>query len=289
MPLPRLAQRKPMPMLIRAGYDIGLSTAFAVPMLANLSVHPSRNKDLRTAQRIMTTPDVPMYDYLDSFGNTCTRLTVPPGGITISCGFVIEDRFLPDEVAPDAQQVPIEDLPDEAMLYLLSSRYCETDRLAGLAWSLFGGSPKGWPLVQAIVTYVHERIRFDYMQARPTRSAWDAHEERVGVCRDYAHLAVALCRCMNIPARYCTGYMGDMDLPAIVGDMDFSAWFEAYLGGQWYVFDARHNYPRKGRILMARGRDAVDVALTNSFGHVELTRFDVYTDEDRLGSIASRN
>ena len=289
MPLPRLAQRKPMPMLIRAGYDIGLSTAFAVPMLANLSVHPSRNKDLRTAQRIMTTPDVPMYDYLDSFGNTCTRLTVPPGGITISCGFVIEDRFLPDEVAPDAQQVPIKDLPDEAMIYLLSSRYCETDRLAGLAWSLFGGSPKGWPLVQAIVTYVHERIRFDYMQARPTRSAWDAHEERVGVCRDYAHLAVALCRCMNIPARYCTGYMGDMDLPAIVGDMDFSAWFEAYLGGQWHVFDARHNYPRKGRILMARGRDAVDVALTNSFGHVELTRFDVYTDEDRLGTIARRN
>ena len=143
--------------------------------------------------------------------------------------------------------------------------------------------------MQAIVTYVHERIRFDYMQARPTRSAWDAHEERVGVCRDYAHLAVALCRCMNIPARYCTGYMGDIDLPTIVGDMDFSAWFEAYLGGKWYVFDARHNYPRKGRVLMARGRDAVDVALTNSFGHVELTRFDVYTDEDRLGSIASRN
>lgn len=276
-------------MLIRAGYDIGFSTPYSVPMLANLSVHPSRNKDLRTAQRIMTTPDVPMYDYLDSFGNICTRLTIPAGGITISCGFVIEDPFLPDDVAPDARQVPIEELPDEAMLYLLSSRYCETDRLSELAWATFGGVAKGWPLVQAIVTYVHERIRFDYQQARPTKSAWDAHEERVGVCRDYAHLAVALCRCMNIPARYCTGYMGDMDLPAIVGDMDFSAWFEAYLGGRWYVFDARHNYPRKGRILMARGRDATDVALTNTFGPTQLTRFNIYTDEDRLGMIASRS
>ncbi|GGE03848.1 transglutaminase [Polymorphobacter glacialis] len=276
-------------MLIRAGYDIGFSTNYSVPMLANLSVHPSRNKDLRTAQRIMTTPDVPMYDYLDSFGNICTRLTIPAGGITISTGFVIEDPFLPDDVDTSAQQVPIEDLPDEAMLYLLSSRFCETDRLSDIAWSLFGGVAKGWPLVQAIVTYAHERITFDYQQARPTKSAWDAHEERVGVCRDYAHLAVALCRCMNVPARYCTGYMGDMDLPAIVGDMDFSAWFEAYLGGRWYTFDARHNYPRKGRILMARGRDAVDVALTNTFGQVQLARFNVYTDEDRLGMIASRN
>ena len=276
-------------MLIRAGYDIGFSTSYSVPMLANLSVHPSRNKDLRTAQRIMTTPDVPMYDYLDSFGNICTRLTIPAGGITISTGFVIEDPFLPDDVDTSAQQVPIEDLPDEAMLYLLSSRFCETDRLSDIAWSLFGGVAKGWPLIQAIVTYAHERIAFDYQQARPTKSAWDAHEERVGVCRDYAHLAVALCRCMNIPARYCTGYMGDMDLPAIVGDMDFSAWFEAYLGGRWYTFDARHNYPRKGRILMARGRDAVDVALTNTFGPTQLARFNVYTDEDRLGMIASRS
>ena len=269
-------------MLIRAGYDIGFTTSQAVPMLANLSVHPSRNKDLRTAQRIMTTPDVPMYDYLDSFGNICTRLTIPAGGIVISCGFVIEDPFAPDEVAPDAPLQPIEQLPDEVMLYLLGSRYCETDLLSEIAWAQFGGLT-GWTLVQAIVTYVHERISFDYKQARSDKTAWNAHEERVGVCRDYAHLAVALCRCMNVPARYCTGYMGDMDLPALVGDMDFSAWFEAYLGGRWYVFDARHNYPRKGRILMARGRDATDVALTNTFGSVKLVRFDVYTDEDRLG------
>ena len=275
-------------MLIRAGYDIGFATDHPVPTLANLSVHRTRNRDLRTAQRIMTDPDVPMYDYLDSFGNTCTRLTIPAGGITISCGFVIEDPFLPDAVAPNARQVPVEDLPDDALLYLLGSRYCETDKLSDLAWDAFGGITPGWAMVQAIVGYTHERIRFDYQAARSTRTAWDAHEERVGVCRDYAHLAVALCRCMNVPARYCTGYMGDMDLPALVGDMDFSAWFEAYLDGQWYVFDARHNYPRRGRILMARGRDAADVALTNTFGRTVLTRFDVYTDEDRLGMIAAR-
>jgi transglutaminase-like putative cysteine protease len=270
-------------MLIRAGYDIAFSTDYSAQMLANLSVHSTRNKDLRTAQRIMTTPDVPLYDYIDSFGNICTRLTIPAGGITLSCGFVIEDPFVPDEVAPSARQVPVDELPDAVMLYLLGSRYCETDRLMDLAWSTFGHVATGWPMVQAIVTYTHERLRFDYLQARPTRSAWDAHEEQVGVCRDYAHLAVALCRCMNIPARYCTGYMGDMDLPELVGDMDFSAWFEAYLEGRWYVFDARHNYPRKGRILMARGRDATDVALTNIFGMTQLTRFNVYTDEDRIG------
>ncbi len=275
-------------MLIRAGYDISFATSQDVPVLANLSVHPSRNRDLRTAQRIMTTPDVPMYDYLDSFGNRCTRLTIPAGGIAISCGFVIEDPFTPDEVAPDAPLQPVDELPDDAMLYLLGSRYCETDLLSDVAWDTFGGLT-GWTLVQAIVTYTHERISFDYKAARSTRTAWDAYQERIGVCRDYAHLAVALCRCMNVPARYCTGYMGDMDLPALVGDMDFSAWFEAYLGGRWYVFDARHNYPRKGRILMARGRDATDVALTNSFGPAKLTRFDVYTDEDRLGMITSRN
>jgi len=272
-------------MLIRAGYDIGFTSDQPVPMLANLSVHASRNKDLRTAQRIFTTPDVPLYDYVDSFGNICTRLTMPVGGITISCGFVIEDPFEPDVVAPEAKQTPLAELPDEVLLYLLASRYCETDRLTEVAWSLFGQIPQGWELVQAIVSYVHHHIRFDYLQARPTKTAWDVYHEKVGVCRDYAHLAIALCRCMNIPARYCTGYMGDMDLPAIVGDMDFSAWFEVYLDGRWYVFDARHNYPRRGRILMARGRDAADAALTTTFGPVTLSRFDIYTDEDRLGEL----
>ena len=272
-------------MLIRAGYDISFATQQRVPMLANLSVHASRNKDLRTAQRIFTQPDVPLYDYIDSFGNICTRLTIPAGGITISCGFVIEDPFEPDVVMPEARQVLLEHLPDEVLMFLLGSRYCETDKLSDMAWSLFGGSGQGWGLVQAIVGYVHHHIRFDYMSARSTKTAFDVWHEQVGVCRDYAHLAIALCRCMNIPARYCTGYMGDMDLPAVVGDMDFSAWFEAYLDGRWYVFDARHNHPRRGRILMARGRDAADAALTNSFGPVTLTRFDIYTDEDRLGGI----
>jgi transglutaminase-like putative cysteine protease len=207
---------------------------------------------------------------------------MPAGGMTISCGFVIEDPFEPDLVAPDARQLPLEELPDDVLLFLLGSRYCETDRLSETAWALFGSVQPGWSMAQAIVDYVHHHIRFDYMSARPTKTAWDVQQEGVGVCRDYAHLAVALCRCMNIPARYCTGYLGDMDLPELVGDMDFSAWFEAYLGGQWYVFDARHNRPRKGRVLMARGRDAADVALTNTFGPVTLSRFDIYTDEDRL-------
>jgi transglutaminase-like putative cysteine protease len=269
-------------MLIRAGYDIGFLTEQRVPMLATLSIHASRNKDLRTAQRIFTQPDVPLYDYVDSFGNICTRLTMPVGGITISCGFVIEDPFEPDRVAPGARQLSLEELPDDVLLFLLGSRYCETDRLAETAWTLFGGISPGWTMAQAIVDYVHHHIRFDYMSARPTKTAWDVQQEGVGVCRDYAHLAIALCRCMNIPARYCTGYLGDMDLPALVGDMDFSAWFEAYLDGQWYVFDARHNRPRRGRILMARGRDAADAALTTTFGPSTLSRFDIYTDEDRL-------
>lgn len=269
-------------MLIRAGYDISFTTEQRVPMLASLSIHASRNKDLRTAQRIFTQPDVPLYDYVDSFGNICTRLTMPVGPTTISCGFVIEDPFETDLVMPDARQLPLEDLPDDVLLFLLGSRYCETDRLLEIAWALFGNVNPGWSMAQAIVDYVHHHIRFDYTSARPTKTAWDVHQEGVGVCRDYAHLAIALCRGMNIPARYCTGYLGDMDLPALVGDMDFSAWFEAYLGNQWYVFDARHNRPRRGRILMARGRDAADVALTTTFGPVTLTRFDIYTDEDRL-------
>ncbi|WP_353228154.1 transglutaminase family protein [Novosphingobium sp.] len=270
-------------MLIRAGYDIAFTSDQEVPMLACLSVHPSRNKDLRTAQRIFTTPDLPLYDYVDGFGNVCTRLTMPAGGVTISCGFVIEDAFLPDPVVPDARAVPLAQLPDDVMIYLLASRYCETDRLTEAAWGLFGHVPPGWGLVQTIVSYVHNHIRFDYQTARPTKTAWDVYHEQVGVCRDYAHLAITLCRCMNIPARYCTGYIGDMDLPAVVGAMDFSAWFEVWLDGGWYVFDARHNFPRRGRVLMARGRDAADAALVTNFGLVTLTRFDVYCDEDRLG------
>jgi transglutaminase-like putative cysteine protease len=266
-------------MLIRTGYDIRFEADMPVPMMALLSIHPSRHQDMRTPHRIVVTPDVPMYDYVDDFGNVCTRATIPEGGLSLSCDFVVEDSGLPDPVAPEAEQAPIELLPDDVLVYLLASRYCETDRLLDTAWSLFGGIAPGWRRVQAIVDFTHDHVEFGYHHARPSKTAWDAHQERTGVCRDFAHLAITLCRCMNIPARYCTGYLGDIGIPPIDAPMDFSAWFEVYLGGRWYTFDARHNRPRIGRILMARGRDATDTALTTSFGPVRLVRFDVHTDE----------
>lgn len=266
-------------MLIRTGYQISFDTPRDTPMLALLSVHPSRQRDLRTPHRIVATPDVPMYDYIDGFGNRVTRFVMPAGGITLSTDFVVEDSGLPDEQAPGAEQLPVDRLPDEIMVYLLGSRYCETDRLSDVAWAHFGDVPPGWDRVQAIVDFAHNHIEFGYHHARPTKGAWDAHQERQGVCRDFAHLAVTLCRCMNIPARYCTGYLGDIGVLPSDSPMDFSAWFEAYLGGRWYTFDARHNKPRIGRILMARGRDATDAALTTSFGSAWLREFKVHTDE----------
>jgi transglutaminase-like putative cysteine protease len=266
-------------MLIRCGYEISFAASAPTPMMAMLSLHPSRHRDLRTPHRVVTTPEVPIYDYLDSFGNTCTRLVVPAGGITLACDFVVEDSGVPDRQSPDAVQHPVEDLPDDILVYLLGSRYCETDRLSDTAWSLFGHIPPGWGRVQAIVDFAHDRIKFGYPHARATRTAWDAHQEQVGVCRDFAHLAVTLCRCMNIPARYCTGYLGDIGVEPIDAAMDFSAWFDVYLGHDWHTFDARHNRPRIGRVLMARGRDATDTALTTAFGPAVLSGFRVVTDE----------
>jgi transglutaminase-like putative cysteine protease len=266
-------------MLIRAGYDIRFDTEVPTPLMALLSIHPSRHKDLTTPQRIVTAPEVPIYEYLDGFGNVCSRVTVPPGGLTLSCDFTIEDSGRPDPVAADAVQHPVEDLPDDILVYLLGSRYCETDRLLETAWSLFGEVKKGWPLVQAIVDFVHDHIEFGYHHARATRTAWDGYQEQQGVCRDFAHLAITLCRCMNIPARYCTGYLGDIGIPPVEAPMDFSAWFDVYLGGSWHTFDARHNEPRIGRILMARGRDATDTALTTYFGPAVLANFEVHTAE----------
>lgn len=266
-------------MLIRAGYEIRYETDVATPMMAMLSVHPSRNKDLVTAHRIQPEPDVPLYDYLDVFGNVCTRIIVPPGGLTLRCDFTITDSGLPDLVTADAAQHPVEDLPNDILVFLLGSRYCETDRLSDTAWSLFGHIPEGWPRVQAIVDFTHNHMEFGYHHARPTKTAWDAHQERQGVCRDFAHLAITLCRCMNIPARYCTGYLGDIGIPPIDAPMDFSAWLDVYLGGAWHTFDARHNVPRIGRILMARGRDATDTALTTTFGPARLVSFDVHTEQ----------
>lgn len=271
-------------MLIKAGYDIRFETEVATPMLAMLSVHPSRNKDLRTAQRIVASSEVPMYDYLDAFGNVCTRVTVPAGGLTLSCDFTIHDDGHPDPIDRDAVQHAVEDLPDDILVYLLGSRYCETDRLSETAWGLFGNVAPGWDRVQAIVQFTHDHVEFGYHHARSTKTAWDAHQEQQGVCRDFAHLAITLCRCMNIPARYCTGYLGDIGIAPVDAPMDFSAWFDVYLGGRWHTFDARHNTPRIGRILMARGRDATDTALTTTFGPAQLVGFDVHTDEvDTVG------
>jgi transglutaminase-like putative cysteine protease len=266
-------------MKIRAGYEIAYSCPQPTPMILMLSVLPERAADLVTPDALRISADVPVQVYRDGFGNTCHFLRAPAGPVTFANDFIIGDSGLPDEVVPDAIQHPLEDLPVETLVYLLGSRYCETDRLNEMAWSLFGKAPRGWPLVQTIVDYVHERISFGYQHARPTKTAWDAHEERLGVCRDYAHLAITLCRCMNIPARYCTGYLGDIGVPKDPAPMDFSAWFEVFLGGRWYTFDARHNKPRIGRVLMARGRDATDVAMVTSFGACTMTGFKVVTDE----------
>ncbi len=266
-------------MLIRAGYDIRLNSTIATPMLALLSVHPSRNKDLQTPQRIKTTPEVPIYDYIDSFGNVVSRLTIPPGGVSLSCDFTIHDSGDPDPITPDAIQHPVDDLPDDVLVYLLGSRYCETDRLTQEAWYLFGHTNPGWERVQAIVEFAHNHVEFGYHHARNTRTAYEGYQEQHGVCRDFAHLAVTLCRCMNIPARYCTGYLGDIGVAKSDAPMDFSAWFDVYLSGAWHTFDARHNKPRIGRILMARGRDATDAALTTTFGPTLLANFQVHTQE----------
>jgi transglutaminase-like putative cysteine protease len=247
-------------------------------MLLMLNVRPERQPDLESPDTILTDPPVPVRSYRDGFGNICARLLAPAGRLTLRSEFVIRDSGAPDPAAPDAVQHAVEDLPDEVLQFLLGSRYCETQQLGELAWKLFGDTAPGWPRVQAIVDYAHDRIGFGYAHARPTRTALEAHEEGLGVCRDYAHLAVTLCRCMNIPARYCTGYLGDIGVPPSEAPMDFSAWFEVWLGGAWRTFDARHNRPRIGRILQAVGRDATDVAITTHFGPAQLTTFKVITE-----------
>lgn len=266
-------------MRIRAGYELTYECPQPTAMLLALNIHPSRRVDLLTDQVLTFSPEVEARDYVDGFGNVCTRVVAPQGALTVSTLFDIHDSGQPDVVAPAAPQHDIRDLPDDALVFLLGSRYCETDRLGEFAWATFGATEPGWARVQAIVDFVHGHITFGYPDADPLRTAWGAFNERIGVCRDFAHLAVTLCRCMNIPARYCTGYLGDIGVPAVPDPMDFSAWFEVFLGGHWYTFDARHNRPRIGRILMAIGRDATDVALSTSFGASRLAGFKVITDE----------
>ncbi|PHQ69517.1 MAG: transglutaminase [Paracoccus sp.] len=265
-------------MLIRAGFDLVFQCAGPTPIILLLNVHPSREADLQTTETLSFSPELAARDFLDQFGNRATRIVAPPGQLDISHRFNIVDDGEPDRIALDASQIAVDDLPDSVLPFLYASRYCETDLLMDFAWSRFGQGPLGWPRVQAICDFVHDQIAFDYQAADATRSAARMLEERVGVCRDFTHLAVALCRCMNIPARYCTGYLGDIGVPPAHDPMDFSAWFEVWLDGRWWTFDARHNTPRIGRILMATGRDAADVALSTSFGFARLAGFSVVTE-----------
>jgi transglutaminase-like putative cysteine protease len=266
-------------MRIHVGYEISYHCPKPTPAILTLRVHPSRAHDLEKPDEIATHPALPVSEYIDGFGNLCTRLTLPPGLSTVTADTIVRDSGIPDPVVAGAAQHPIEALPSESLVYLLGSRYCETDRLMETAWSLFGTTLPGWARVQAICDYVHRHVSFGHQHARPTKTASDVHIERAGVCRDFAHLAVTFCRCMNIPARYATGYLGDIGVPLDPTPMDFSAWFEVFLDGRWYAFDARHNRPRIGRILIAIGRDASDVAISNSFGLTTLSGFRVWTHE----------
>jgi transglutaminase-like putative cysteine protease len=227
-------------------------------------------------------PEIPYEDFIDCFGNRCARVTAPAGLLKIRSDNIIRDSGLPEAIDPFAQQIPVQQLPPETLQFLMASRYCEVDRFSDIAWSLFGKMPPGWARVQAVCDWVHSNIKFGYHYARATKTAWDVCSERTGVCRDYMHLAITFCRCLGIPARYATGYLSDIGQPHTPEPMDFSAYFEVFLGGKWWAFDARHNVPRAGRILMARGRDAVDVALTTSFGAARLAQFKVWTDEVAL-------
>jgi transglutaminase-like putative cysteine protease len=243
-----------------------------------LSIRDGREAEVRMPEAFTTSPPIPTGTYKDLFGNTCRRFIAPPGDLTFSADMVIADDGLPDAYAPEAVQHETADLPDACLLYLMGSRYCETDRLSQVAWNTFGHIPPGWARVQAICDFAHDRIRFNYQNARSTRTAFEAFEEGTGVCRDFAHLAVTLCRCMNIPARYVNGYLGDIGVPP-AGPMDFAAWMEVYLGDRWYTFDPRNNVRRIGRIVIAHGRDAADVAMLTSFAPHILNSFEVWTDE----------
>lgn len=265
-------------MLIRYGYEITLTCQQPTALVCLLSVHEDRVADIRVPETTFTTPDIPVSTYKDLFGNRCLRLVAPAGDLTMWGDATIEDDGKPDIVLTGARELPVPELPDDCLVYLMGSRYCETDRLSQTAWDMFGAMKPGWGRVQAICDFVHDHIRFDYMQARSTRTAFEAFHERIGVCRDFAHLAVTLCRCLNIPARYVNGHLGDIGVP-VVDPMDFSAWMEVFLEGEWHTFDPRNNTPRIGRIVVARGRDAADIPLINSFGPHVLKAFRVWTYE----------
>ncbi|MBV9036126.1 MAG: transglutaminase family protein [Acidobacteriaceae bacterium] len=270
-------------MLIRLGYDISFDVPLEVPIVALLNVYQSRFGDLREPDVLRVEPEVKIDTYTDVFGNQCSRFVAPPGTIRLYNSTLIEDAGTGDEQNPDAPEIPVGELPTEVLQYLLASRYCEVDLLSNTAVELFGDAPRGWQRVKTICDWIQSKVTFGYNFARSTKTALDVYTERLGVCRDFQHLAITFCRSLNIPARYVTGYLGDIGVPAAPYPMDFSAWFEAYLGGRWYTFDARHNRSRIGRVLMAVGRDAADVALTTSFGSARLKNFTVITDEVKNG------
>ncbi|HEY1987449.1 MAG TPA: transglutaminase family protein [Terracidiphilus sp.] len=266
-------------MLIRLGYDIQFNVSGSVPIVALLNVHPSRDRDLVEPDVLRTDPPLPVNVYVDGFGNRCARFVAPPGPLRLTNSTLIHDSGEPDPVNWNARECAVGDLPPGVLTYLLNSRYCEVDRFSNIAFDLFGDSKPGWARVQSICDWVNHKVTFDYRQARPTKSALDVFTERVGVCRDFQHLAITFCRALNIPARYATGYLGDIGVPP-GGPMDFSAWFEVYLEDRWWTWDARHNTPRIGRVLMATGRDASDVAITTSFGQANLSSFFVVTEQE---------
>ncbi len=265
-------------MLLRLGFDIHFELAAPVAMVALLNVHPSRVADLLEPDELLVEPAVQIDSFIDSFGNRCTRFLAQQGPLRLSNSTLISDSGLPDEINPNAREIPVQDLPHDVVRYLYNSRYCEVDRFSIIALELFGAVAPGWSRVQAICGWIHSRVSFGYQYARPTKTALDVYTERFGVCRDFQHLAVTMCRALNIPARYVTGYLGDIGVP-VTGVMDFSAWFEVYLEHRWWAFDARNNQPRIGRVLIAAGRDASEVAITTSFGIANLTHFTVVADE----------
>lgn len=266
-------------MQLRTGYELIYSFPQPTPVLLVLNIHHSRTPDLVVPDRLIAEPFIPITGYHDTFGNWCSRLVAPAGTLKLTADAVINDSGLPDEVVTSAWQDSVEDLPADTLQFLLGSRYCETDLLSQIAWDLFGNITPGYTRVQAICDYVNGHIKFDYQNARSTRGAADAFKEQTGVCRDFAHLAIAFCRSMNIPARYCTGYLSDVGTPPPWAVGDFAAWMEVWIGGRWHLFDPRNNVPRIGRILMARGRDASDVAISTSFGPSSLASFKVWADE----------
>lgn len=275
-------------MQIRFGYELVYQCPQPTPMILNLHVHYSRASDLIRPDLLVIDPPVPVSMYRDGFGNWCSRIVAPAGRIRLAADGLIRDHGRAEHALPYAEQVPVEALPAETLVYLLGSRYCETDLFTTIAWQLFGHSPPGWVRVQTICDWVHHNITFGYAYARPTKTAWETYNERQGVCRDYAHLAITFCRCLNIPARYCTAYLGDIGVPKVDAPMDFAGSMEVFLGGAWHPFDPRNNQPRIGRVLIARGRDAADVAITTTYGLHTLERFQVWTDEvPESGSLAA--